>query len=100
MPRKQSKDVPEGNCPVPDHDEFGSIKPTMIKFVRKFKERFDRTDKQCDELTRKTRETKQRFVNLQHKAQQPRLATEPVVEPGHKDSQACGGRRSRSSGAR
>ena len=29
MPRKQGKAVPEGNDPVPHHDEFGSDEPTM-----------------------------------------------------------------------
>ena len=45
-----------------------------------FKERFDITNKQLDELTGKMRATNLRLAGLQHRTQQPRLVTETDVE--------------------
>ena len=45
------------------------------------KERFDISDSQFDDLTEKT---SQRLAGLGHEARQPRLATEPDVEPDTK----------------
>ena len=42
MPRKQGKDVPKGNDPVPHYDEFGSDEPTMVDLYRMLEESFDR----------------------------------------------------------
>ena len=46
--------------------------------------RFDRRDKKLGQLTEKIRETNQRLSGLEHKARQPRLATEADVEPSTK----------------
>ena len=51
MPRKRSKTVPEGNGPVPRHNESESDQPTMVDLYQIVMERFDRSDKQFDELT-------------------------------------------------
>ena len=48
------------------------------------KERFDRSDKQFDEVTEKMRATNPRFAELEHEARQPRLAMEGDVTPGTK----------------
>ena len=48
------------------------------------KERFDRLDKQLDELVGKMTETNQRLADLQYETRQPRLATETDVEPDTK----------------
>ena len=65
MPRKQTKTAPEGNSPVPHHDEFGSSGELTImdlyrmleeNFDRKLtrtKSHFDRQDKTLDEHTEK-----------------------------------------------
>ena len=42
MSRKQSKTVPEGNGPVPHHDEFGSDKLTMADLYQMLEKNFDR----------------------------------------------------------
>ena len=76
MPRNRSKAVPEGKSPFPHHDEFGSGEPTMTELYRMLEERFDRSDKQLHELIGKMRATNPRLADLQHHAQQPRLATE------------------------
>ena len=44
-------------------------------------ERFDRSDKQFDELTEKTRETNQRFEGLEHEGRQQRLVKGADVKP-------------------
>ena len=49
-------------------------------------ERFDRSDKQIDELTEKLRAINQRLAGLEHEARKPRLATEADVEP---DAKIC-----------
>ena len=38
MPRKEGKAVPEGNGPVPQHDEFGPDQPTLADIYRLFEE--------------------------------------------------------------
>ena len=43
-------------------------------------ERFDGSDKQFDELTKKMRVANQCFAGLEHKARQQRLVTEADVE--------------------
>ena len=48
MPRKESEAVPEGNCPVPDQDEFESDQPTMVELYRMTKEPFDQSDRYLD----------------------------------------------------
>ena len=76
MSRKQGKAVPEGNGPVP-HDQLGFGEPTMEDLYRMFKEYLDRRDKNLNrvsELTGILKATNQRLANLQHRAQQPRLA--------------------------
>ena len=81
-PQKQGKSFPEGNGPVPHHDEFGSREPTMADVYRMFEE-LDRMDKSLDmisELTGMLRTANKRLAGLENKARQPRLATEADVE--------------------
>ena len=106
MPRKKSKAGPEGNGPVLQCDEFGPDHPTLADVFQHFEERFDRHVNlmkshfdQPDELMEKARETNRRLAGLLHGAQQPCLAIETYVNSGTQDSQACGGRCSRSSEA-
>ena len=80
MPKNRSKAVPEGNSPVPHHDEFGSDQPTMADLHRLIIERFDRSDKQFNELTERLRATNQRLTGFEYKARQRRLATEGDVK--------------------
>ena len=83
MPRKQDKAVPEGNDPVPQHDEVGPDQPTSADIHRLFEERLDRQLNQIkshfDEHTEKMRETRQRSAGFEHDARQPRLAMEVDV---------------------
>ena len=92
MSRKWSKAVPEGNSPVPYHNEFGSREHTMAGLYRMIKERFDKSDRNMervkshfDELAENMRETRQR---LAEEARQPRLATEADV-PTDKKTRKC-----------
>ena len=48
------------------------------------KSHFDQQDKMLGELTEKMRSTNQRLIDLQHQAQQPRLATVEDIEPDMK----------------
>ena len=64
MPRNRSKAVPKDNDPFPHHDEFGSSEPTMAELYRMLEGRFDRLDKQLDELIGKMRATNQRLADL------------------------------------
>ena len=84
MPQKKNKAVPDCNGLVPYHDEFGSDQLTMADLYRIIKERFDRSDKQFDELAENIRVTNQRLAGLEHEARQPRLAKETDVEPDTK----------------
>ena len=90
MPRNWSKAVPEGNGPVPQHDEFGPDQLTLTDMYRLFEERFnrqlnrmrtyyDQQDGKLDELIEMAKETKQRLAGLEHYARQPRLAMEADV---------------------
>ena len=84
MPRNWSKAVPEGNGPVLHQDEFGPDQTTMADLYRIIIKRFDKSDKQFDELIEKTRETNQRLAGLEHEARQSRLAQEVDVKPDTK----------------
>ena len=99
MPRKKSKTVPEGNHPVPHHDEFGCGKPTMADLYRMLKRtsiEWTRTWIGCQaisidkikKLVKLTEEmkkvTNRRLAGLDHEARQPHLATEANVEPDTK----------------
>ena len=91
--RNRSNTVPEGNGPVPHHDEFGSGKLTMMADLYRMmeetfdrqpnqtKSNFDRQDKTLGEFTKKMRVINQCLADLQHQAQYPRLATEADIEP-------------------
>ena len=48
IPRKKSKDVPQGNGPVPYCDELGCGEPMMADLYRMLKKSFDRMDKNLD----------------------------------------------------
>ena len=48
MLRKESEVVPEGNCPAPQQEEFGSGEPTLADVYRLFEETFDRQHKRMD----------------------------------------------------
>ena len=50
MPRKESEAVPESNGPVPQQEEFGSGQPTLADVYRRFKERFDQSDRYLDSM--------------------------------------------------
>ena len=80
MPRMDCEAVPEGNCPIPQQEEFGSGKPTLADKYRLCAERFDRMDdrwnKKLDEMFDEMREMDQHVTRLEHGARQPRLAIE------------------------
>ena len=94
MPRKESEAVPEGNCPVPQQEEFGSGQPTLADVYRMVKKRFDQSDrywhrmkshfdqqvKKLHELMEMMRGTSQRLAGLEQDARQPRLAMETDVQ--------------------
>ena len=88
IPRNRSKTVPEGNGPVPKHDEFGPDQPTLADMYRLFEERIDRQLNQMkshfDELTDKIRDTRQRLAGLQNDAWPPLLAVEADVTSDNK----------------
>ena len=48
MPRKESEDVPVGNGPVPQQEEFGSGEPTLADVYRLCEERFDKQQRRMD----------------------------------------------------
>ncbi|CAN0437726.1 unnamed protein product, partial [Ascophyllum nodosum] len=109
MPRKWSKAVPEGNCPVPHQDEFRPDQRTMADLYRMIKERFDQSSKNLDRMDSQfnqsdrcldrmkshideqdgkldklmdvTRETRQCLTGLEQEAWQSRPATESDVKP-------------------
>ena len=72
--RSRARLPPRALTPFPIMMNSG--KPTMVELYRIIKERFDRSDKQFDELTEKMRATNQRLAGLQHEDRQPRLAKE------------------------
>ena len=53
MPRKDCEAVPEGNCPIPQQEEFGSGEPTLADIYRFCEEKFDRMDSYSDRWNRK-----------------------------------------------
>ena len=87
MPRKDCEAVPEGNCPIPQQEEFGSGEPTLGDIYRLCVERFDRMDdrwnKNLDEISDEMRKMDQHVTRLEHGARQPRLAMEA---DGHADT--------------
>ena len=92
MLRKESEAVPEGNGPVPQHEEFGSGEPTLPDVYRMFKERFDRWDRKLDEMAEDWRNMDQRLTRLEHDARQPRLAMEadgPADTTTHKRTEGA-----------
>ena len=48
MPQKDCEVVHEGNCPIPQQEEFGSDEPTLADIYRLCEERFDRMDSYSD----------------------------------------------------
>ena len=94
MPRKESEAVPEGSCPVPQQEEFGSGEPTLAHVYRLCEERFDRQqkrmnrffdgmhscfdrwDKKLDEISDEMRKMDEHVTRLEPGARQPRLAME------------------------
>ena len=83
MPRKNYEAVPEGNCPIPRQEEFGSGKPTMADIYRLCEERFagmdsysDGCNRKLDEISDETRVMDEHVTSLEHGARQPRLAME------------------------
>ena len=88
IPRKQSKPVPEGNCPVSQYDEFGPDQPTLADMYLLFKERLarqlSRMKSHLDDLVKKVRETRQRLAGLEYGARKSRLTMEADVTPDTK----------------
>ena len=94
MLRKESEVVPEGNCPVPQQEEFGSGEPTLADVYRLFEETFDRQQKRLDsffdgmdscfdrwkknldEISDEMGKMDDHVTRLEHGARQPRLAME------------------------
>ena len=85
MPRKKSEAVPEGNGPVPQQEEFGSDKPTLVNIYRLFEERLnrqqkkmatcsDRWDRKLDKMAEDWRNMDQHLTSLEQDARQPCLA--------------------------
>ena len=81
MPRKDCEAVPEGNCPIPQQEEFGSGEPTLADMYRLGEERFDRMDsysdrwnRKLDEISDETRVVDEHVTSLEHGDRQPRLA--------------------------
>ena len=91
---KESEAVPEGKCPVPQQEEFGSGEPTLADVYRLFEEIFDRQqermdsffdgmdscfdrwNKKLDEISGEMRKMDEHVTRLEHGARQPRLAIE------------------------
>ena len=85
MPRNWSEAVPQGNGPVPRHEEFGPDQSTLADVYRLYEESFDRQlkigmnrfrqqEKNLDEMVEGMRETDQRAASLEQGARQPCLA--------------------------
>ena len=92
MLRKESEAVPEGKCPVPQQEEFGSGEPTLADVYRLFEEIFDRQqermdsffdgmdscfdrwDKKLDEISDEMRKIDEHVTRLEHGARQTCLA--------------------------
>ena len=83
MPRKDCEAVPEGNCSLPQQEEFVSGEPTLADIYRLCEERFDRMDsysdrwnRKLDEISDETRVMDQHVTSQEHGARQPRLTME------------------------
>ena len=76
MPRNYwSESVPEGNCPVPQQEEFGSDQLTLADVYRMMEGFCDRSERKMDdELAEEMRGTNRRVASLEQDARQPRLA--------------------------
>ena len=79
MPRKDCEAVPEGNCPIPQQEEFGSV----ADIYRLCEERFNRMDsysnrlnRKLDEISDETRVVDEHVTSLERGARQLRLAME------------------------
>ena len=83
MLRKASKAVPDGSCPIPQQEEFGSDEPTLAGIYRLCKERFhrqlktmysffdrmdDRLDKKLDEISDEMKKMDKNVTRLEHGA--------------------------------
>ena len=79
MPRNWSTAVPDGNCPVSQHDEFGPDQPTLADLYRMVEEPFDKSDRKLDGLADEIRVITQRSAGLEQDARQPRLAMKEDV---------------------
>ena len=77
IPRKVCEAVPEGNCPIPQQEEFGSGELTLADMYRLFEEKFDiqqkRMYKKLDEILDEMRKMDEHVTRLEHGARQPRL---------------------------
>ena len=94
MSRKLGKAVPEGNGPVPYHDEFGSREPTMVDLYRMFEEKIDAINKnlgRMSEFTGMLRAINQHLAGQEHETRQPSLATEADVKPDTKTRKCAEG---------
>ena len=65
--------VPEGNCPIPQQEEFGSGEPTLADIYRLCEEKFDRIDsysdrwnRKLDEISGETRVMGEHVTSLEH----------------------------------
>ena len=70
MRRKESKAVPEGNGPVPQHEKFGSSQPTLVDVYQNIEEVWDR------KMYEITRLLELYLIRLGYDALQPLLAME------------------------
>ena len=83
MPRKESKNVPEGNGPVHQREELGSGQPTLEDVYQVLEEGFRKINSYLDQMNRKLKEVTdekrsmdQHETSLEQDARQPRLAME------------------------
>ena len=64
MPRKDCDAVPEGNCPIPQQEEFGSGEPTLADIYRLCEERFDGMDSCFDRWNKNLGDTSDETRNM------------------------------------
>ena len=69
MLRKASEAVSEGNVPIPQQEEYGSVQPTLPDAYRRIKMMVSHFEEQTELL-------KERLTRLEHGARQPRFAME------------------------
>ena len=98
MPRKDCEAVPEGNCPIPQQEEFESGEPTLADIYRLCEERFDRMDSYSDRWNRKLDEISvetivmdEHVTSLEHGPRPPRLAMEADGHANTKTQERTGG---------